>query len=175
MKESYVYLELPDGATPSFVTMDKPYFCTEARLRELDRIVPQGTATLLQETRVHQTDCVWEHTNIWDSVYTLRCRSIGSHHIWLAYNGRFYRCIQAEFTGLQVACHDEKWLTVDRQRQIWGNPEALQVEGDRVSGGLYLLEKVLDSLEAVQQDWEAFQQNPQPIFTEICNEIFGDG
>lgn len=176
MAESYVHIELPDGATPSFITMNKPYFCTEARLRELEGIVPKGTATLLHETQVHQTDCVWKHTNIWGSIYTLRCQSCQSHHIWLSYNGIFYRCIQAEFTGLHVLMKTGKrWLAVDRQRQIWGNPEALWVDGDRVIGGLYVLEKVLDSMEAVQQDWDAFQQNPQPIFTEICNEIFGDG
>ena len=53
MAESYVHIELPDGATPSFITMNKPYFCTEARLRELQGIVPQGTATLLWKACGH--------------------------------------------------------------------------------------------------------------------------
>ena len=62
-------------------------------------------------------------------------------------------------------------------KQIWGYPHLIEyVAEERMHiSTLAQTEKYFDTLEELKADHERFKNAPDPIFTELCNDIFGDG
>ena len=56
-----------------------------------------------------------------------------------------------------------------------GFPMQIVLEKDIVSNILYTPEKVFDCEEELLKDIENFRNAPDPVYTEIFNDIFGDG
>jgi hypothetical protein len=116
----------------------------------------------------------YEHFNVWDCIYYMRCDKADSSHIWVRFDDRYARCIRTEFYNLQYAVTDEEkdYEPVDG---CMGFPKQTVFEDDRVWNRLYVVEKYFDSEEELRADIDSFKTSPDPVFTEVFNDIFGDG
>lgn len=115
-----------------------------------------------------------EHLNIWDCIYYMRWKKAESSHIWLRHKNSFVRCIKTKFYKLEYSGVDAD----DKYRPIkyyMGFPMQIVLEKDIVSNILYTPEKVFDCEEELLKDIENFRNAPDPVYTEIFNDIFGDG
>lgn len=67
---------------------------------------------------------------------------------------------------------DEEYKPI---RYCMGFPLQIVSEKDTVSNTLYVTEKIFDNEKELLQDIENFRNAPDPVYTEIFNDIFGDG
>lgn len=115
-----------------------------------------------------------EHLNTWDCTYYMRWKEVESEHIWLRYENCYIRCIKATFTNLEYASSDIE----DRYRKIEfsaGFPKMINFYNETVSNKLYVAEKYFENEDEMLCDIKKFKKSPNPIYTEIFNDIFGDG
>lgn len=115
----------------------------------------------------------WEHFNIWKCVYHMRCSSVQTEHRWVECEGRFMRCVIADFENLEWSDDEKQWYPVDED--VWGLCHMLCFENNSVRNRLAEPEKNFETQEKMQEDYQIFLKNPTPVFCEFCNEIFGDG
>ena len=115
-----------------------------------------------------------EHLNIWDCVYYMRWKKAENNHIWFRHKNSYARCIKTQFHKLQFAVVDieENYEPIDC---YMGFPMQIVFEKDTVGNRLYVTEKIFDNEEELLQDIEKFRKIPDTIYTEIFNDIFGDG
>lgn len=115
-----------------------------------------------------------EHLNVWDCIYYMRWEKSESNHIWLRYKNCYLRCIKAQFYDLEFAVIDieENYEPIDC---YMGFPKQTVFGENTVGNRLYVVEKNFDDEEELLQDIKNFQNAPDPIYTEIFNDIFGDG
>ena len=116
----------------------------------------------------------YEHLNAWDCIYYMRFEKAESSHIWLRHKNRYVRCIKTKFYNLEYADidADEEYKPI---RYCMGFPLQIVLEKDTVSNTLYVTEKIFDNEKELLQDIENFRNAPDPVYTEIFNDIFGDG
>lgn len=103
----------------------------------------------------------------------MRCDKVESEHIWLACDGEYFRTVKAVFSKLQYAGATDQWKNVDTT--LWGFPCILTGNPFSFWNQLAEPEKQFKTMEAGQQDWKEFLKSPDPDYSEICNDIFGDG
>ena len=138
------------------------------------RDVPLLTpATLLQEETITQTALQWTHFNIWQWPIEMRCSQVQSKHLWIECEGDYYRSLTAIFTNLQWEGAAGEWHNADGG--FWGYPEMLLVEPPVTASRLAVPEKVFNSVEELESDWQSFVSKADPDYAQFCNEIFGDG
>ncbi len=115
-----------------------------------------------------------EHLNVWDCIYYMRWEKTESNHIWLRYKNCYLRCIKAQFHDLEFAVVDieENYDPIDMSM---GFPLQTIFGENTVGNRLYVVEKNFDDEKELLQDIENFQNAPDPIYTEIFNDIFGNG
>ncbi len=115
-----------------------------------------------------------EHFNVWDCIYYMRFEKAESSHIWLRHKNRYVRCIKTKYYNLEYADidADEEYKPI---RYCMGFPMQIVFEKDTVSNTLYVTEKIFDNEKELLQDIENFRNAPDPVYTEIFNDIFGDG
>lgn len=115
-----------------------------------------------------------EHLNVWDCIYYMRWEKSESKHVWLRYKNCYLRCIKAKFHDLEFAVVDieDNYEAVD---MTMGFPKQTVFGENTVGNRLYVIEKGFDNEEELLQDIENFRNAPDPIYTEIFNDIFGDG
>ena len=58
---------------------------------------------------------------------------------------------------------------------IWGYPEQIQGKRGNLSNQLYVVEKSFESKAEALKDRTNFINNPDPDFSRILEDIFGDG
>ena len=58
---------------------------------------------------------------------------------------------------------------------LWGFPEMIVWQAPLLWNRLAVIEKQFDALPELQSDVVAFANNPDPDFSRICDDIFGDG
>ena len=138
--------------------------------RKVPFLVP---AHLLHKETVILENYKWEHTNTWGWPYYMRCDKVESEHIWLACDGEYFRTVKAVFSKLQYAGATDQWKNVDTT--LWGFPCILTGNPFSFWNQLAEPEKQFKTMEAGQQDWKEFLKSPDPDYSEICNDIFGDG
>lgn len=115
-----------------------------------------------------------EHLNTWDCNYYMRWEQAESEHIWIKHKDRYFRCIKASFTDLQYSGFDKE----DTYKELiftMGFPGIVDISSNSVFNRLFVSEKIFENKEEMLCDAEKFENAPDPIYTEIFNDIFGDG
>lgn len=79
----------------------------------------------IAERRSVLTNHKWEHLNIWQWPYDMKCKVADCQHVWLTCHKRFMRCIKVEFTNLKYQHLHGEW---DHPGFIWGYPHMIEVE-----------------------------------------------
>lgn len=114
----------------------------------------------------------WEHIDTWGFPYNMKCKEAQSSHIWLSCHGEYFRCIRTEFLGLKYENTNFKYVAPS---MLWGLPHQIEVDGKRLYNRLYVVEKRFKNRQEALNDIEKFKIETDPDFTEIINDIFGDG
>ena len=58
---------------------------------------------------------------------------------------------------------------------LWGYPHQIEFEKNTTYNRMYVVEKTFNNRDELLADIENFEVNPDPVFTEVLNDIFGDG
>lgn len=103
----------------------------------------------------------------------MRCSYVVSEHFWLRCSDGYFRAVRAKFQNLQYSGLFDIWDNA--AGGFWGVPHMLTVDQTAVSCKLAVTEKYFETSEEMKSDWIAFETDPDPDYTEFCNEIFGDG
>lgn len=132
---------------------------------------------LVYDKTIIKTDCnMLKHINTWDYSYYLKYEKAESEHIWIQYNGSYLRCVKACFEKLQYS--DSNNENIDKFISIkftMGFPYIISFFDETLSNKLYVVEKFFKNEDELFCDLENFKDKPDPLFTEIFNDIFGDG
>lgn len=131
-------------------------------------------ARLVHTEKVVLKNHAWDHTNTWQRVYKMRCTKVETEHLWLECEGRYFRVMKATFTKLRYESILGGWRQLSNN-MLWGFPCILREDTGHFWNTLAEPEKGFQTMEELDQDWEEFKKNPDPQFTEFCNDIFGDG
>jgi len=118
-------------------------------------------------------DYAWEHLNAWGCSYFLKCDRAVSTHIWISCNGRYSRCVQTQFSNLQYGADADQYKPLGDAR--WGFPCQISGSAGSLRNRLHVEEKAFESEAEALEDHAAFLESPDPNFTGILNDIFGDG
>lgn len=114
------------------------------------------------------------HLNTWELPYYLRWEKLESEHIWLNLGKLYVRCIKTCFTNLQYADVD-----TDAEYEPIGMgfdfPNMIDIKDGLTTSKLFVIEKYFDNEEELSKDIKKFINTPDPICTEVFNDIFGDG
>jgi len=128
---------------------------------------------LYQEKRQYR-DISWTHWNTWQWPYYLRGEEVIADHLWLQCEKKFCRCMNARFRNLEYrSSHSHDWKPLGDM--LWGFPEMIVYRPPLLWNRLAVIEKQFDALPELQFDVIAFANNPDPDFSRICDDIFGDG
>ena len=114
----------------------------------------------------------WEHLNIWECPYDMKCKAADCQHLWLSCHKKFVRCIRVEFTDLKYQYLDGRW---EHPGLLWGYPHMIEIEGKKTFNRLYIVEKHFKNRGELLADIELFDRKDDPNFREVINDIFGDG
>lgn len=133
----------------------------------LARVKCLGTAQTMR------TNYEWEHLNTWDCPYYMKCSQAESTHIWVAYQGKYRRCVRVKFTNLKYKNTVDEY--VDLGGMCWGYPHMIEEDGDVTYHRMYVIEKTFKTKEEVLLDTENFKKSPDIEFKYVLNDIFGDG
>lgn len=115
----------------------------------------------------------WEHLNTWHFPYPMRCDKVECEHYLFRDENRYVRCVKANFYGLSYEGFKGDWIGVGEM--FWGYPHLIEHNPPRVYNRLAEIEKTFDSKDTALEDWSSLRSSYVPIFTEFCNDIFGDG
>lgn len=119
------------------------------------------------------TDYTWEHTNTWGFPYYMHCQKADNTHLWISSGRKYFRCIKSIFTHLTYNSADGQ--NIDIGCRFWGFPHQIEYESPITYNRLFVMEKEFVSKAEALQDMELFRTKPVPNFTEVLNDIFGDG
>lgn len=125
----------------------------------------------LQTKIIDETTSI--HKNTWYCDYKIHFDKANTEHIWIFYNEKYYRCIRAKFTNLKY-WNQFKSEYVDFD-MFWGYPHQIERDGDKIYNRMFVIEKSFATKEGMMEDIKNFNDNPDVVFTEIINDIFGDG
>lgn len=119
------------------------------------------------------TDYKWEHLNTWRCPYAMKCEKAESTHLWVSCQSTYYRCIRTKFNNLQYGTDEESYEPLGGM--IWGYPGQIQGKRGNLHNQLYVVEKLFKSKAEVLEDHSNFINNPDPDFSRILEDVFGDG
>lgn len=136
-------------------------------------------AAVLDSVSYTLPETEWEHMNIYNFLYKMRCAAAKIEHFWLEFEGNFYRAMRVEFTGLEYGSNlfedlSESWEKI-RRGNIWGFPHIIEVKSKIVYNTLAVPEKRFKTEEELRSDIDGFKKDPRPDFSAFCDDIFGDG
>lgn len=138
--------------------------------REIPLLLP---TKILHHELFALTNHSWEHKNIWNCPYYMRCKEVRTEHLWVQCGELLSSAIYAHFTGLEYQGPLGNWKKVGTM--LWGYPELLEYHDPHIHNRLAEPERTFSSIDELERDWIEFRKNPRPDFTEFCNDIFGDG
>ncbi len=132
---------------------------------------------LVYDKTIIKTDCNrLKHINTWDYSYFLKYEKAECEHIWIQYSDSYLRCVKACFEKMQYSDsnnkNEDKFIAI---KSTMGFPYIINFVDDTLSNKLYVIEKIFKNEDELFDDLENFKDNPDPIYTEIFNDIFGDG
>lgn len=114
----------------------------------------------------------WEHTNTWGFPYYMQCEKVKCEHLWLSCMGTYTRVIRAEFIDLQ---YENTVGDYTSPSMLWGFPHQIEIDGNKIYSRLFVVEKVFDNRDEALLDMENFKKESKPDFSELLEDIFGDG
>lgn len=117
-------------------------------------------------------DYHWEHLNTWHWIYDMHCEDAKSEHIWISCRGEYFRCIKSCFTNLQYQNTLGKYVSIS---SLWGHPGTIENEDTYLQNRLFVIEKKFTNKTTAMEDSTSFKQAKDINFTQILNDIFGDG
>ena len=115
----------------------------------------------------------WEHLNTWRWPYDMRFDRAECRHLWICCEDEYVRCISAKFRNLQYEQFDGKYDSLGGM--IWGYPGQIVGRNGDLHTRLFVDEKFFSSKEDAMKDKENFERVPDPDFSRILDDIFGDG
>lgn len=128
---------------------------------------------VFESKRLKLNETFLTHSNTWLCDYKMHFDNASTEHIWISYNKKYYRCIRAEIENLGY------WNTIiSKYAEIdmfWGYPHQLEWDGNKIRNRMFVIEKSFDKKEDMLKDIDEFDKNPNPVFTEVLNDVFGDG
>ena len=136
---------------------EKPFLVRAKRL---------GTATSYLE------NYKWEHINTWGWPYNMKCKEAESAHVWLSCSGVYSRCVRTVFTDLKYENTICKYVSPGA---IWGFPHQIETRDNITCNRLFVVEKIFKNKAEALLDMQKFEIDPDPNFTEVLNDVFGDG
>lgn len=119
------------------------------------------------------TDYKWTHFNTWELPYFMKCKKAESTHIWVSCHGEYLRCILTQFTNLKYGTDEKEYEPLGGM--IWGYPGQIQGKRGNLHNQLYVVEKVFKNKAEALADQANFATNPDPDFSTILDDVFGDG
>lgn len=119
------------------------------------------------------TDYQWTHLNTWLWPYYMKCDKAESEHLWISCRGEYFRCIRTEFTNLQYGTDQENYEPLGMM--IWGYPGQIQGKIGNLHNQLFVAEKQFKSKTEALNNRMNFIANPDPDFSKILEDVFGDG
>lgn len=129
-------------------------------------------AKCIAERESKLSNYTWEHLNVWQWPYNMRCKTARNKHVWLVCHKQFFRCIQTEFTDLAYEHLDGRW---EHPGMLWGYPHMIEIEKRKTYNRLFIMEKRFNNRGELLADIELFDRKPDPNYREFLNDIFGDG
>jgi hypothetical protein len=130
-------------------------------------------ANILGEEKLTRINYTWDHLNTWQFPYHMKCDRIDSRHLWISCHGKYTRCIQAKFTNLFYNGFGKNYKRFSGN--TWGFPHQVEYEGIITFSRLFVEEKAFKTKAEALNDQMNFRHNPDPIYSGILNDIFGDG
>lgn len=130
---------------------------------------------VLGEARAVVVNHHWDHLNIWECPYHMRCDQAESKHLWLMCEDRCYRVIAAHFSNLcyKDSLHKNQYVTP--YGSPWGFPHQFVLSPDISYNRLFVVEEIFASKEAAREDYVKFCNHPTPVFDRVLDDLFGDG
>lgn len=138
--------------------------------REVPFLVP---AKVLGTAKSELSDYSWDHLNTWRWTYRMKCGIVVCDHIWFSCQGKYSRCIQANFTDLQYDGLLGKYEPLGDA--FWGYPKQITGANGNLRNRLYVEEKVFKTKADALNDQIEFIHSPNPDFSSVLEDIFGDG
>ena len=118
------------------------------------------------------TDYKWKHLNTWQWPYFMKCDTAESTHLWISCQRKYCRCILTKFTNLQYGTDEENYEPLGAM--IWGYPRQIQGTVGKLHNQLFVIEKIFKTKAEAINDLTNFKTNPDPDFSRILDDIFGD-
>ncbi len=119
------------------------------------------------------TDHKWEHLNTWRWPYFMKCDKAESTHLWISCHRMYCRCILTKFTNLQYGTDEEDYEPLGTM--MWGYPGQIQGSVGNLYNQLFVIEKTFKTKAEALNDRINFITNPDPDFSRILEDVFGDG
>lgn len=138
--------------------------------RDVPFLVP---AKVLGTAKSELTDYSWEHLNTWRWPYDMKCDLVVSDHIWFSCYGKYTRCIKVDFTNLQYKVTLNKYEPLGDV--IWGYPCQITGKNGNLRNRFYVVEKWFKNKAEAMNDQTKFKEYPDPDFSRVLDDIFGDG
>lgn len=161
-------------ATPGFWTDWKHYFGEEESFRDMNvgNECSQERCVVLLAERMVLENVIWDHLNVWDSIYKLRADKMEIDQCVIQKDDLYWYCIRPVFYGLETAKPPHLgpgWRPV---RHFWGMPGIFIENESQIACRLYIAAEACASLE----DAQACLSKPEILdLSCVCDEIFGDG
>ena len=114
----------------------------------------------------------WTHLNVWKFDYYMKFDECQADIVWIRYKRKYYRCMRPDFLNLLYTGDIRaKYMPIGH---FWGQTGYFTPDGNWLRSNLYVIDKQFDTKENLLTDIEKF--DPETFdFTEVINEIFGDG
>ena len=159
-----------------FIESFKAYMCGDYSVthKVTSKDIPLFMSVqLLHSEHITYTAYEWLHSNLLGLSYSarMRCDMVDCDHYWVNAEGMFFRCVKARFTNLAYKWPSEQWSPLGDT--IWGFPYMIEHEPPIHYNRLAEEERSFDSESKAESDWLSFKENPVPVFTDFCNDIFG--
>ena len=203
MIEQFFVLHLPDYVCPPTVTANKLYFGSkddlteylnnkdyrrglaldekllEAFLKDTKQKIAYNSYQLGEKALVLGDETVispateWQHMNIWGFPYDMCFDKCLTSVVWMRYKGVYYRCVKPKFLNLSYLNEvTEEYAFLET---YWGQPGFFKQNGRWLEASLYVIEKKFDGLLDAMQDMNDFCESTCLEFSNVIEEIFGDG
>lgn len=126
--------------------------------------------------QLEEIDSRWEHLNTWRCSYMMKCDRADSTHIWVSCQGEYMRCIQTRFMNLR---YEDPMGDRVLGCFLLGYPEqitSIELEDSscQLWNRLFVIEKTFETEIDLRNDYQNFTPDSSD-YTEILNDIFGDG
>ncbi len=205
MANTLYVLYLADYALPGICDGDKKYFGTKddflnyylnarktkvsgMNLNTLYAFINQGReimlpltynnhvlgerATILKEQGVTMNKKEWTHINTWGFDYIMKFDKCNIDVLWIRHRRKYYRCIKPVFTNLCYTGDPRNdYIPI---KNFWGQPGYFSLENKILSSSLYVIDKQFEDKQELLKNIENFEVDSID-FTQVINEVFGDG